>query len=107
VLISSEQQLDEFRRVTRYPSVRKFIRPATAGAMCHELRRLAIVLTALPIVQLSPDPADDYLLAMAMAGGADYLATGDKRDLLALKRLAKARIVTARQLLTALGKNRN
>ena len=38
----------------------------------------------LPIVVRSPDPTDDFLLAAAEAGGADYLVTGDKSGLLSL-----------------------
>lgn len=37
-----------------------------------------------PIPAVTRDPKDDYLLAYALVGGADYLVTGDK-DLLALE----------------------
>jgi len=57
----------------------------------------------LPELDLSPDPDDNPVLAMAVAGRADYLVTGDKRDLLALKKVEKARIVTARALVKKLG----
>lgn len=40
VLISSEEQLEEFQRVTRYPRLQKYIRPAAAGAMLNEIRAL-------------------------------------------------------------------
>jgi predicted nucleic acid-binding protein len=43
----------------------------------------------------SPDPNDDFLLAAAEAGHADYLVTGDKSGLLALLRHEGTRIVTA------------
>jgi predicted nucleic acid-binding protein len=44
----------------------------------------------------SPDPGDEYLLAMALASGADLLVTGDK-PLLALRRIGRTRIVPARR----------
>ena len=44
-----------------------------------------------------PDPADDHLLAVAWAGKADYLVSGDKSDLLALVKFNQTRIVTARR----------
>jgi predicted nucleic acid-binding protein len=47
-------------------------------------------------VQRSPDPTDDFLLAMSEAGKADYLVTGDKSGLLKLGRHQNTRIVTAR-----------
>lgn len=102
-LITSEEQLDELRRVTRYPRVKAYIEPAAAGTMLNELRRLAIVLTKLPTVDQSRDPADNFLLAMVQVGKADVLVTGDKHDLLSLKEFQRTRIVTARQFLGQLG----
>jgi hypothetical protein len=71
--------------------------------MYNELRRLAIPLGTLPVIDASKDPGDNFLLAMAQAGEADVLVTGDKHDLLALKVFQRTRILTARQLLTQLG----
>jgi putative PIN family toxin of toxin-antitoxin system len=102
-LLTSEQQLEEFRRVTRYPRLRPFIEPAAAGAMHNELRRLAVLTVKLPVVDVSPDPGDNFLLAMAQAGEADVLVTGDKHDLLSLAAFQRTRIITARQFLTRLG----
>jgi uncharacterized protein len=102
-LLTSEEQLEEFRRVTRYPHLRPFIEPAAAGAMYNELRRLAVLLNALPVVDASKDPEDNFLLAMAQAGDADVLVTGDQHDLLSLGTFQRTRIITARELLTQLG----
>ena len=44
----------------------------------------------------SPDPGDNFLLALAEAGNADYLVTGDKSGLLALASHKSTRIITAR-----------
>jgi putative PIN family toxin of toxin-antitoxin system len=102
-LVTSEAQLEEFRRATRYPALRRFITPAAAGTMHNELQKLAIVIADLPTVDASKDPADNFLLATALKGKADYLATGDKRGLLAPKTFEHTRIVTARRLLKVLG----
>src|ERR1017187_3275740 len=64
-LITSDEQFEEFRRVTRYPRLRGYIHPADAGTMLNELRDRAIVLSDLPAVEASSDPADNFLLAMA------------------------------------------
>jgi putative PIN family toxin of toxin-antitoxin system len=98
VLLTCESQLEELRLVTRHPRLRRFIEPATAGGLVNDLRHFAELLTALPDVEVSDDPADNFLLAMAEAGRADYLATGDKRDVLALKRHGATRIVTVKRL---------
>ncbi len=103
VLISCDEQFEEFRRVTRYPRLKPFIEPASAGAMLNELRRLAVTVTKLPSVDRSRDPADNFLLAMAQAGDADALVTGDKHDLLSLGEFGKTRMLTTRQLLQLIG----
>lgn len=45
------------------------------------------------------DPSDNYLLAMAASGSANFLVTGDKRDLLALKLYEGTKITTVRDFL--------
>jgi putative PIN family toxin of toxin-antitoxin system len=103
ILITSEEQLDEFRKVTRYPQLRNHIRPSEAGAMLNEIRLLATVLPQPPEVDCSSDPADNFLLALACAGDADYLVTGDRRGVLALRRYGRTGIVTLRSFLDILG----
>jgi putative PIN family toxin of toxin-antitoxin system len=105
-LLTSEEQLEEFRRVTRYPRLRPFIEPAAAGAMHNELRRLGVLVAKLPVVDASRDPGDNFLLAMAQGGEADVLVTGDKHDLLSLKAFQRTRIITVRQFLGQLGEKK-
>jgi putative PIN family toxin of toxin-antitoxin system len=102
-LVTSEWQLDEFRRVSRYPKLRRFLKPTEAGNLVNGLRLQATVLETLPTVELSPDPDDNPVLAMAEACQAQYLVTGDKEDLLALGAISGTRIVTARQFVEVLG----
>lgn len=102
-LITSDAQLEEIRRVTRYPKVRERLRPALAGELINQLRSLAEVLAELPRVDVSPDPFDNYLLAMAQAGQADFLVSGDRRHLLELGRFGPCRIVTVREISERLG----
>ena len=98
-LLTSSVQLDELRRVTRYPKIRERLAPALAGRLINDIRDLAVLLPALPVVTASPDPDDNYLLAMATAGSADFLVTGDKHDLLALRLFQSTRILTVRDFL--------
>jgi predicted nucleic acid-binding protein len=66
--------------------------------MINDIRRLALMCDPLPQVIVSPDPNDDFLLAIAQAAAADYLVTGDKSDLLALGAHGRTRIVSARSM---------
>ena len=54
-------------------------------------------------MNLSPDPNDNPILAMAQASQAQYLVTGDKKDLHALATLGITQIVTARRFAEAQG----
>jgi putative PIN family toxin of toxin-antitoxin system len=98
-LLTAAEQLEELGRVTRYPKIRERLAPAVAGRLVNDLRALAIMLNALPAVEVSPDPDDNYLLAMAMAGSADFLVTGDKRDLLGIGTHAGTKIISVRDFL--------
>ena len=101
-LVTSGWQLDEFRRVSRYPRLRKFLAPADAGRMVNGLRTRAVVLSHLPRVDASTDPDDNPVLAMAVAGDAQYVVSSDKRDVLSLKAMGRARIVSARRFVEVL-----
>lgn len=95
-LLCCETQLDEVREVTRRVAVRLRIRPFEAGRLVNELRSLTEWVDTLPVVQRSADPKDDYVLALAEAGGAHAIVTGDKSGLLALRQHAGAEILGAR-----------
>ncbi|MDP1526532.1 MAG: putative toxin-antitoxin system toxin component, PIN family [Rhodocyclaceae bacterium] len=101
-LVSTEQQIEELRAVTRRSFFQARLRPSEIGRMINDIRRLAVMCDDLPDVQRSPDPADDFLLALCEAAQADYLATGDKSHLLALDRHDGTRIVSARRLVDLL-----
>jgi putative PIN family toxin of toxin-antitoxin system len=101
-LVTSDWQLDEFRRVSRYPKLQKYLKSSEAGNLVNGLRREATVLHELPSFDLSPDPNDNPVLAMAVAGRADYLVTGDRRDLLVLRTVRSTRILSARQFVDEL-----
>ena len=97
-VLTCEEQLDEIARVTRYPRIRARLLPALAGRLINRLRDVATVVENLPALDCSPDPEDNYLLALAEAGDAQFLVTGDKL-LLELKRHKTTRIVTPSALL--------
>ncbi|MFN0168249.1 MAG: putative toxin-antitoxin system toxin component, PIN family [Bryobacteraceae bacterium] len=100
-VLTAAEQIDEIVRVTRYPRIRARLLPALAGRLVNRLRDVAIVVERLPTVDRSPDPDDNYLLALAEAGQAQFLVTSDK-PLLGLKRHKSTRIVAPAALLELL-----
>lgn len=101
-LVSSEPQLEELRRVSRYERVRRHFEPAEIGWLVNRIRERAVVLDRLPKVDVADDPGDNFLLAMAASSRAQYLVTGDKSDLLALERHGGTQLVSVRQLVSTL-----
>lgn len=96
-LVTSAVQLDELRRVSRYPKLKTILPAHRIGTMVNNMQR------AIVLAQLSPlsdgidanDPNDAFLLAMALDGEADYLVTGDRRaGLLQRGSIGRTRIVT-------------
>jgi uncharacterized protein len=98
-LLTSEAQLEEFRRVSREPRMRPLLDSSAAGTMVNELRQLAVLLTDLAQIEISVDPFDNFLLSMARGGRADYLVSGDRAGVLVLAQFEATKIVTARQML--------
>ncbi len=94
-LVTSLEQVEEFKRAARYPKLRSVLPRGAIGRVVNELRSAEVLLERLRRAGASPDPGDDYLLAMAIAASADFLVTGDK-PLLTVKRAGHARIVAPR-----------
>jgi putative PIN family toxin of toxin-antitoxin system len=96
-LLTSAVQLDELRRVSRYPKLKTILPAHRVGTLVNNLQR-AVVLDPLPTLPAgidAADPNDVFLLAMALAGEADYLVTGDRRaGLLQRGHVGRTRILT-------------
>ncbi|ASX26909.1 putative toxin-antitoxin system toxin component, PIN family [Candidatus Williamhamiltonella defendens] len=96
-LVTSLIQLDELRRVSRYPKFKVILPPHRVGVMINNMQRAIVLeyLQKLPEDIKVDDPDDTFLLAMAMAGNADYLVTGDRRaGLLQRGHINRTRIAT-------------
>jgi len=94
-LLSCAEQHDELHATLQKPKVAELIKPHKAGRLVNQIKKLAKEVAPLPRVRRSPDPNDDFLLALAQAGKADYLVTGDKGGLLSLLRHKATQIVSA------------
>ena len=96
-VVSSTAQLDELRRASRYPKFKAVLQPHHVGVMVHNLQR-AVALDRLPALSAemaADDPFDTFLIAMSIAGEADYVVTENHRaGLLGRGRVGRTRIVT-------------
>jgi len=101
-LVSSAVQIEEVTRVARYPQVRRYFSPAEVGWLINRIRDRGLVIERLPRLDVSSDPADNFLLGMAQAGQADYLVTGDKSGVLAIERYGRTKVVTVTRMMRTL-----
>ena len=92
-LVTSEWQIEEFRKSTRYERIRERIETALVGRFINLLREEAIIVTNLPVLDVSSDPDDNPIIATAIKGEAQYLVTGDKGDLLNMQKVQTVRIL--------------
>jgi putative PIN family toxin of toxin-antitoxin system len=70
----------------------------TPRLIVDDLRRLAVVVSPTGGLRVVPtDPDDDHVIAAAVTGQADLIASGDKRDLLPMGSFQGIPIITARE----------
>lgn len=104
-LLVSEETLAELARVLQYPKIQRRLRWSRSE---HEafLERLRDVSTLVEVKEqvtaVKADPSDDAYLALAVAGHADVLVTGDQH-LLTLGAFRGIPIIRAAQFVRILG----
>lgn len=95
-LVTSAEQLLELGNVARRPALRVRIVPATVAQFIDDLRELALVVQRLSARTLAPDPADNFLLAMAAVADADFLVSGDRPGVMRLRGQTRTAILGVR-----------
>lgn len=103
VLFLAPGQLEEVAEVLKRPKIAKkySIAPGDRQAFLELLRTQALLLPHQRRPGVCRDPDDDYVLGCAVAGGVDYLVTGDA-DLLSVGQYRGVSIVDGRQFLSVL-----
>lgn len=102
-LCTSDVLLAELQRVLGRTKFANRLGGLTPEGIVADLRKLAVVVTPTSVPRVVPtDPDDDHVLAAALAGAADLIASGDRRDLLPLGSYAGIGIVTAREAIERL-----
>ena len=91
-LLFSQELLSEFIAVAKRPKLRKYISKEETEVLLETIDEVAEFIEVTSNVDLCRDPKDNFLLALAKDGKADYLLTGDK-DLLVLKKVDETKIM--------------
>jgi putative PIN family toxin of toxin-antitoxin system len=99
-ILYSTETLTELIDVLRRDKFAKYTTAEDVAAFVEWIANAGELITVEAPVTGSRDPNDDKFLALAIAGQADYLVTGDK-DLLVLSRIGATPIVTPSDFLNA------
>lgn len=102
-LVTSTAQTAEMVDVLARPRMQKFIDADEAAAIVENIGTRAVIVDRPPVVNLSPDPKDNPILAVAVAGKADLIVSGDKKHMLALQDVEGIPVVSARDALGRIG----
>ena len=102
-LVTSTAQMAEMVDVLARPRMQKFIDADEAAAIVENIGTRAVIVDRPPVVNLSPDPKDNPILAAAVAGKAELIVSGDKKHMLALRDVEGIPVVSARDALGRIG----
>ena len=99
--VVSDPIVEEYLRVLDYPRIRRY-RKITDAFVADIAAYLVYQTERVELrsrIRMSPDPDDDLFLNTAVDGRTTLLVSGDKTDLLTLRRVDGIPIVSAREAL--------
>lgn len=96
VLLFSEELLGELIEVAKRPKFRRYFSEGSVEELLALFDYYGHLVEVTSTVEACRDPKDNFLLALARDGRANYLVTSDL-DLLVLKEFENTRILTYRE----------
>jgi putative PIN family toxin of toxin-antitoxin system len=93
-IVSSVEQIERLAHVLARAKHKHQFTLAEAASVIKTLATISVLAKPRTEVTATSDPEDNLLLAVAIAGRADYLVTGDKRHLLPLGQFEGMPIIT-------------
>lgn len=84
--------LKELFEVCFRPKFSRWVNVEQTQSFLEIITERSTIIETTSVIKFSPDPKDDFLLALCQDGKADYLLTGNKIDLLDLKQFGKTSI---------------
>lgn len=97
-LLFSIELLEEIEATIKKPKLQKYFDETSLEEMFIAFEPFIDLVSVKSNVKVCRDSKDDFLLALAKDGKADYLLTGDK-DLLEIKKIGKTIILTISEFL--------
>ena len=97
-LIFSAELISEIQETMIKPRLKKYFGPKALEEMLSSFEPFIDLIEVESVVKFCRDTKDNFLLALAKDGNADYLLTGDK-DLLVIMKFGKTKITTIADLI--------
>jgi putative PIN family toxin of toxin-antitoxin system len=98
-LLFSEELIEEFLNVVKRPKLKKYFTHSDVQHLLATIQEVADFIDVKSHIAICRDEKDNFLLALALDGEADFLITGDK-DLLVLKKVGHTSIITIQTYLS-------
>ena len=92
-LVFCTELITEINQTIKKPKLQKYFKTNALEEMLSTFEPFTDLIKIKTLVAICRDPNDNFLLALAKDGNADYLLTGDK-DLLEMKKFGKTYIMT-------------
>ena len=93
LLLFSEELLDEFIGVASRPKFTSYFPDEDVEELLSLFDEFGEIIEVTSEVDLCRDPKDNFLLALAKDGNADFLVTGDE-DLLVIRKFENTQILS-------------
>jgi hypothetical protein len=92
-VVFSQELIDEIIEVTQRKKFKKYFDITELEALLLEIRKRALFIKVVSVVNTCRDEKDNFLLALAKDAKASHLITGDK-DLLVLNTFEETKILS-------------
>lgn len=105
-VVCSKQLLDEYDATLAYPKIAKLIYPELRRIFLTQLKHEMEIIDLPHIATICRDPDDDKVIATAVYGAVDYLATADDdlrvEPVISIMRMQGIQLTTIDDILTLL-----
>ena len=91
-LLFSQELFDELATTAKRRKFRRYFDMSHVDDLLEVFVEVGVIVDVQSLITICRDPKDNFLLALAKDGLADYLITGDK-DLLSVKDFGKTKII--------------
>jgi putative PIN family toxin of toxin-antitoxin system len=105
-IFANESLLTEIKEVSHREKIRKYVSLENIDFFIQIVRFRVTLVDVKSEVHICNDSDDNFLLALCIDSGADFLITGDKKDLLSLKQTHGVNIIRMDDLSAILEKGR-